>query len=79
MIKSIWFNEHNITWIKEASDRLGIKQNKLINTMITHLRESDNGAYFDTLCRGYGLDVQEQDQNPTQTEQTTDSKTIEAL
>jgi len=55
MIKSIWFNEQNLTWIKEASDRLGVKQNKLINTMMTHLRETDNGSYFDELCRGYGL------------------------
>jgi len=55
MIKSVWFNEQNLTWIKEASDRLGVKQNKLINTMMTHLRESDNGVYFDELCRGYSL------------------------
>jgi len=67
MIKSIWFNEQNLTWIKEASDRLGVKQNKLINTMITHLRESDNGAYFDELCRGYDL----------QNIEKTDSKAIE--
>ena len=72
MIKSIWFNEQNLTWIKEASNRLGVKQNKLINTMITHLRESDNGAYFDELCRGYRLNVQEQHQTPTQTDQVND-------